>query len=95
MIEAKAFSWTGVLPYAAILVLAIAGMNVFAVLLLGIVLAAMQGVIFADYAVANLGKDIFKGFGSMQEIFLLSMFCWRFGRICQSTRRPGLGCRCH
>ena len=41
--------------------------------LLGIVLAALQGVIFADYQLANLGKDIFKGFGSMQEIFLLSM----------------------
>jgi len=81
VIEAKAFSWTGVLPYAAILVLAIAGMNVFAVLLLGIVLAALQGVVFADYAVANLGKDIFKGFGSMQEIFLLSMFVGALGEF--------------
>lgn len=81
VIEAKAFSWTGVLPYAAILILAIAGMNVFAVLLLGIVLAALQGVFFADYAVANLGKDIFKGFGSMQEIFLLSMFVGALGEF--------------
>ncbi|MDZ7869907.1 MAG: Na+/H+ antiporter NhaC family protein [Rheinheimera sp.] len=81
MIEAKTFSWSGVLPYAAILVLAIAGMNVFAVLLLGIVLAALQGVLFADYAVVNLGKDIFKGFGSMQEIFLLSMFVGALGEF--------------
>ncbi len=81
VIEAKAFSWTGILPYAAILVLAIAGMNVFAVLLLGIVLAALQGVVFADYAVANLGKDIFKGFSSMQEIFLLSMFVGALGEF--------------
>lgn len=81
VIEAKAFSWTGVLPYAAILILAVAGMNVFAVLLLGILLAALQGVFFADYAVANLGKDIFKGFGSMQEIFLLSMFVGALGEF--------------
>lgn len=81
VIEAKAFSWTGILPYAAILVLAIAGMNVFAVLLLGIVLAALQGVVFADYALANLGKDIFKGFSSMQEIFLLSMFVGALGEF--------------
>lgn len=81
VIEAKAFSWSGVFPYAAILILAIAGMNVFAVLLLGIVLAALQGVFFADYAVANLGKDIFKGFGSMQEIFLLSMFVGALGEF--------------
>lgn len=80
-IEIKDFSWTGVLPYAAILVLAVAGLNVFVVLLLGILLAALQGVLFADYQVANLGKDIFKGFGSMQEIFLLSMFVGALGEF--------------
>lgn len=67
------YSWTGVVPYAAILILAVAGMNVFAVLLLGIALAALQGALFADYPLANLGKDIYLGFSSMQEIFLLSM----------------------
>ncbi len=80
-IDIKDFSWTGVLPYAAILVLAVAGLNVFVVLLLGILLAALQGVLFADYQVANLGKDIFKGFGSMQEIFLLSMFVGALGEF--------------
>jgi Na+/H+ antiporter NhaC len=80
-IEVKDFSWTGVLPYAAILILAVAGLNVFVVLLLGILLAALQGVVFADYPLANLGKDIFKGFGSMQEIFLLSMFVGALGEF--------------
>lgn len=80
-IEIKDFSWTGVLPYAAILILAVAGLNVFVVLLLGIVLAALQGIVFADYQLANLGKDIFKGFGSMQEIFLLSMFVGALGEF--------------
>ncbi len=92
-IDIKDFSWTGVLPYAAILVLAVAGLNVFVVLLLGILLAALQGVLFADYQVANLGKDIFKGFGSMQEIFLLSMFVGALGRVCQTTRWLKLDCR--
>ena len=54
---------------------------VFVVLLLGIVLAALQGAVFADYQVANLGKDIFKGFGNMQEIFLLSMFVGALGEF--------------
>lgn len=80
-ITVKEFNWTGVLPYAAILVLAIAGMNVFVVLLLGIVLAALQGAFFADYQLANLGKDIFKGFANMQEIFLLSMFVGALGEF--------------
>lgn len=66
-------NWSGVLPYAAILLLAVMGLNVFMVLLLGIVLAALQGALFADYAMANLGKDIASGFASVQEIFLLAM----------------------
>ncbi|GAB2920778.1 Na+/H+ antiporter NhaC family protein [Rheinheimera gaetbuli] len=66
-------NWSGVLPYAAILLLAVAGLNVFVVLLLGIVLTAVQGALFADYAIANLGKDIASGFASVQEIFLLAM----------------------
>jgi len=56
-------------------------MNVFAVLLLGIVLAALQGAFFADYQLANLGKDIYKGFSSMQEIFLLSMLVGALGEF--------------
>ncbi|MBN8446972.1 MAG: Na+/H+ antiporter NhaC family protein [Gammaproteobacteria bacterium] len=75
------FNWTAVVPYAAILVLAVLGLNVFIVLLLGIILAALQGALFGDYAVANLGKDIFKGFGSMQEIFLLSMLVGALGEF--------------
>jgi len=73
-VSVEAVNWTGVLPYAAILVLALAGFNVFAVLLLGILLAALQGAFFADYSLQNIGKDIAAGFASMQEIFLLSMF---------------------
>lgn len=80
-ITVNAFNWTAVVPYAAILILAVLGLNVFAVLLLGIVLAALQGILFGDYAVANIGKDIFKGFGSMQEIFLLSMLVGALGEF--------------
>ncbi|GAA0675014.1 Na+/H+ antiporter NhaC family protein [Rheinheimera tangshanensis] len=80
-VRVQDFSWTGVLPYAAILFLAVAGMNVFAVLLLGIVLAALQGAVLADYQLTNLGKDIYKGFGSMQEIFLLSMLVGALGEF--------------
>lgn len=80
-VTVKDFSWTGVLPYAAILVLAVAGVNVFVVLLLGIILAATQGALLADYQLANLGKDISKGFSSMQEIFLLSMLVSALGEF--------------
>jgi Na+/H+ antiporter NhaC len=72
-ITAADFSWSGVLPYAAILVLAVMGLNVFVVLLLGIVLAALQGSMFADYQLSGIGQDIAAGFASVQEIFLLAM----------------------
>jgi Na+/H+ antiporter NhaC len=72
-ITTEAYNWTGILPYSAILILALMGLNVFVVLLLGIVLAALQGSLFANYAIENLGKDIASGFASVQEIFLLAM----------------------
>lgn len=61
-----------VLPYAFILILAVMGFNVFAVLISGIVFAALIGFT-GDYEAGAFVKDIYKGFTSMQEIFLLSM----------------------
>jgi len=62
-----------VLPYLTILVLAVAGLNVFVVLSLGIVLAGVTGVLSYDYSVIQFGNDIYTGFTNMQEIFILSM----------------------
>jgi len=61
-----------VLPYAFILILAVMGFNVFAVLISGILFAALIGFT-GDYEAGTFVKDIYKGFSSMQEIFLLSM----------------------
>lgn len=62
------------IPYFAIIVLAVAGLNVFVVLSLGIVLAAAFGMVGAGYQMAAFSQDIYTGFESMQEIFLLSLF---------------------
>ncbi|BBN82073.1 sodium:proton antiporter [Pseudoalteromonas sp. A25] len=72
-VETKPFDWLLVLPYIFILVLAVAGLNVFVVLFSGIVFAAAMGFI-GNYEVGNFAKDVYKGFSDMQEIFLLSMF---------------------
>ncbi len=61
------------LPYFAIIVLAVMGLNVFVVLTLGIVLAALFGMVAVDYAWVAFSQDIYLGFSSMQEIFLLSL----------------------
>lgn len=61
------------LPYFAIIVLAVMGLNVFVVLTLGIVLAALFGMVAVGYAWVTFSQDIYIGFTSMQEIFLLSL----------------------
>ncbi|CAM3953571.1 Na+/H+ antiporter NhaC family protein [Pseudoalteromonas byunsanensis] len=73
VVDAKPFEWLLVLPYIFILVLAIAGLNVFVVLFSGIVFAAAMGFT-GDYQASSFVKDVYKGFSDMQEIFLLSMF---------------------
>ncbi|USD36992.1 MULTISPECIES: Na+/H+ antiporter NhaC family protein [Ferrimonas] len=72
-VEAQSFDLIKVLPYLTILVLAVAGVNVFLVLPAGILLAGVSAIAGGDYAPMQLGKDIYAGFTSMQEIFLLSM----------------------
>ncbi|MCL1035879.1 Na+/H+ antiporter NhaC family protein [Shewanella submarina] len=62
-----------VIPYLTILVLAVAGLNVFVVLAIGIVLAGATGLLGGEYGWVTFGKDIYTGFTNMQEIFILSM----------------------
>lgn len=62
-----------VIPYLTILILAVAGLNVFVVLTLGILLAGATGFATMDYGLIQFGKDIYAGFSNMQEIFILSM----------------------
>ncbi len=68
------FNWINVLPYITILILAVSGINVFAVLTIGTVMAGIIGLsTTSDYNLTQYGQDIYTGFGNMQEIFLLSM----------------------
>ncbi|MCG9722565.1 Na+/H+ antiporter NhaC family protein [Shewanella sp. Isolate7] len=62
-----------VIPYLTILVLAVAGLNVFVVLTVGILLAGITGFATLDYGLIQFGQDIYTGFSNMQEIFILSM----------------------
>ncbi|HFG1810516.1 TPA: Na+/H+ antiporter NhaC family protein [Vibrio cholerae] len=73
--------WLKVLPYLTILVLAVMGLNVFLVLLVGILMAAGVGGLSDGYSLSTLTKDIYAGFGNMQEIFLLSMLIGGMGEL--------------
>ena len=66
--------WPKIVPYLFILVLALLGVNVFVVLFIGIVLASSVGMIYLEeYSLIKVAKDIYAGFGNMQEIFFLSL----------------------
>ncbi|MGD8172375.1 Na+/H+ antiporter NhaC family protein [Vibrio sp. TRT 21S02] len=85
--ETGPIEWLKVLPYITILILAISGLNVFIVLTIGILLAGGVSLISTEsYALTDFGKDIYQGFGSMQEIFLLSML---IGGLSELMRRQG------
>ncbi|TPH14635.1 Na+/H+ antiporter NhaC family protein [Litorilituus lipolyticus] len=76
----------GLLPYVVILVLALMGVNVFVVLTLGIILAAAIGMISYDYQLSAWISDINKGFASMQDILILSLF---IGGLSELVRTQG------
>lgn len=78
----------GLLPYVVILVMALSGVNVFVVLMSGIILAALIGALAFDYSLSLWISDINKGFTSMQDIFILSLLIGGLSYLIQS--RGGL-----
>lgn len=68
------FNLIKVLPYIVVLVTAVAGVNVFLVLVMGTVLAGLIGIAYGDLTFLTFMQAIYKGFVSMNDIFLLSMF---------------------
>lgn len=85
-VDTDQVQWMGTIPYIAILILAVGGMNVFLVLILGIVLAVLQGVILTGYEFSSLGGDISAGFASMFGIFILAMFV---GSLAEFIKQQG------
>jgi len=79
-----AIEWVKIIPYIAILIFAFLGLNVFFILTIGIALAAVIGLVAGTgYSIGQISKDIYTGFTSMQEIFLLSMLVGGLGALMQ------------
>ncbi|MFT6903276.1 MAG: Na+/H+ antiporter NhaC [Colwellia sp.] len=76
----------GLLPYLVILTLALIGINVFVVLIVGIIFAAAIGMYDNGYQLSKWISDIHAGFGSMQDIFILSLF---IGGLSELIKRQG------
>lgn len=70
------------LPYLTILVLAALGLDVFLVLVIGIVFSGALGLfLLSDYTLLTFTDNIYDGFTKMQEIFLLSLLIGGLGQI--------------
>lgn len=71
-----------VIPYVAILIMALTGLNVFVVLPVGLVLAGLIGMQTGnDYGLTSLTGDVWTGFTKMQEIFILSIMIGGLGAL--------------
>lgn len=74
-----------VLPYLAVLVMALSGLNVFLVLFSGTLLAGAIGLAGHEgYSIAQYSKDIYAGYTGMQEIMILSMLIGGLGALMKS-----------
>lgn len=77
-----------VIPYLLVISLAIAGLNVFAVLLAGIFSAGMIGIYNQNFDILGFAQLSYEGFESMTEIFLLSLLTG--GLAAMVTKAGGL-----
>lgn len=73
IIPKETYEWWVILPYIAVIVLALMGINVFATLLLGILLSGIIGLVGGNFTLLIFTQKIYEGFTSMTDIFLLSM----------------------
>jgi len=67
------YSIVKILPYVFVIVLSVAGVNVFITLLLGVLSAGLLGILYGDFTLIESTKIAYTGFTSMTEIFLLSL----------------------
>jgi len=72
--QAQDISLIGLIPYIVILILALSGVNVFVVLIIGIILAAAIGMLSNGYQLNSWVSDINKGFAGMQDTMILALF---------------------
>lgn len=71
--EVYEYNLIKVIPYIFVLVTALAGMNVFIVLVSGTVISGAVGLYYGSFGVLELTNHIYDGFTGMFEIFLLSL----------------------
>lgn len=74
-LEDLSFSLVKIIPYLAVLILALCGLNVFLVLLIGIFSAGIIGILTGSMDIAGFAQAIYTGFCGMNEVFFLTLLC--------------------
>ncbi len=82
------FDFIKTLPYLIVLALALSGMHVILVLMIGIAAAAIIGVSTSAVNFLQLGQSIYAGFLSMAEVFFLTFIAAGLAAI--AIKRGGL-----
>lgn len=80
------YSVIKVIPYVLVLGLALAGLNVFTVLLIGILIASVAGIGTGTIGLMDIAGKIWTGYQGMMEVFLLSMLV---GGLAEMTKHYG------
>lgn len=85
-VKVGSYTLIKVVPYILVLALALIGLNVFLVLLIGIISAGIIGIAYGDLTALTFAAQIWAGFQGMIEVFLLSIFA---GGIAEMTKHYG------
>ncbi|WP_404450641.1 Na+/H+ antiporter NhaC family protein [Virgibacillus necropolis] len=72
-ITQQSYSWIKVLPYICVLITALAGVNVFLVLSIGVVFAGVIGLVDGSYQLMSIIQKIGEGMAGMYEIAFLAI----------------------
>lgn len=67
------FSIVKIFPYALVLGLAIAGVHVVVVLMLGILASILVGLLYDSFLIFEVGKIVYEGFVSMSDVFFVTI----------------------
>jgi Na+/H+ antiporter NhaC len=72
-ISQQSFNWIKILPYLGVLITALAGVNVFLVLIFGILFAGFIGIVDGSYNLMELIQKTGEGMAGMYEISFLAI----------------------
>ncbi|SIT82628.1 Na+/H+ antiporter NhaC family protein [Pontibacter indicus] len=80
------FSFWQLVPYLLVIVLAVIGVDVFVVLTIGTIASGVVGLWQGSLELLGFSQQVYEGFTSMTEIFLLSMLT---GGLAEMVRQAG------